>query len=603
MATSKEKSALYSEKLLPGIEATDLEYGPKHLPEEPNIWSQKGRFVLLLWTYIMQGTIHAVNSATKKAITFETEHCEDPRQIDDLLETTKCVVLLKIVVAPLVDYFKPFCCTSLHRRFWLIICQMFSSLFLFLLAWNWDNIVFQAEEEKCPDGELLIGLLMPMLFFTAVGDIALDGLAVVALLGPNIAYAGVAGSFGPRFGRKTLEPILIGASKDGATGYQAALYTIAAVNFITCAVVLRIPEISTKSDPRSGLCGAYKKMFRMLCNKRTLALCFICATWHMGLGNVIGSGRDERHRGWTKDDLQSQGFATMLPNLVFFYAVSVYAAKLNPIGKMPLGLAMFLVGSLLEFATWFFVPYLKREKSAGYDQSCLSSWLSASSNGCEPWVFPFRVGLDIGAMPFEYMFEQILGAQTSRMTPPAFAGTFTSLLHTAQEVGETIASNLENDFRITLDRDLRKFRCTGSLEMFGRDTFMENNETYRYCGHKDACRIDPPVDGETGFCNPYADGYNVLVIIALALFLLWGAVLYFTLAKYVNVEKEKYDPNNDEEMIRCPTRSCCVCCQRRSSAQIEGKGGIDITSATTHVSLLTDTDTTDADSYVAIEDL
>ena len=262
----------------------------------------------------------------------------------------------------------------------------------------------------------------------------------------------------------------------------------------------------------------------------------------------------------------------IINNIHIVFINATVCINTRPMGKMPLGLGMFLIGSLLEFSTWFFVPYLKRAKSAGYDQSCLSSWLSESSNGCEPWVFPFRVGLEIGAMPFEYTFEQILGAQTSRMTPVAVAGTFTSLLHTAAELGESVASNLENEFRITLDRDLRKYRCTGSFEFFGSDTFMENNETYRYCGHKDACRIDPPVDGETGFCNPYADGYNVLVIIALALFLLWGAVLYFTLAKYVNVEKEKYDPNNDEEMIRCPTRSCCVCCQRRSSAQIEGKG-------------------------------
>ena len=52
-------------------------------------------------------------------------------------------------------------------------------------------------------------------------------------------------------------------------------------------------------------------------------------------------------------------------------------------------------------------------------------------------------------------------------------------------------------------------------------------------------------------CNPFADGYTVLVLICMALFVMWGAVIYFTLAKYINVEKEKYDPDNEEEMIQC----------------------------------------------------
>jgi len=229
----------------------------------------------------------------------------------------------------------------------------------------------------------------------------------------------------------------------------------------------------------------------------------------------------------------------------------------------------------LELATWFFVPYVKREKGAGYDLSCMNSWLSENSNGCESWVFPFRVGLDISAMPFEYMFEQILGAQTSRMTPIPFAGTFTSLLNTATEVGEIGASNVENDMRIYFDKILRKYRCNGDLEYFGKDTFIENNKTYRYCGHDIPCRIDPPVDGETGLCNQYADGYNVAVFLSLGLFVCWGTFLYFTFAKFVNVDKEKYDPDNEEEMIRC------TCCRKRKLSQEENE----LSTTTSYVAL------------------
>ena len=573
MATSKEKSAVYATKLLSDKETVDLEYGPKHLLEEPNIWSQKGRFALLLWTYIMQGTVHAVVSATKKNITFETKYCEDERGIDDKLALIKLPLLLQLFVAPLVDHFKPFGSAPYHRRSWLIICQVISSLFLFLLAWNWDSIVFQ-HEEKCPDIDFLIWLLIPMSFFTAVGDVALDGLAVAALIGPNIAYAGVAGSFGPRFGRRTLDPMLIGVSK-AATDFQTALYAIAAANLITCAVVLRVPETGTKSGPGYTLWDTYKGMFRLLRNKRTLALCFISATWQMGLGKVIDSSRDQRHRGWTKDDFSAMGYISMLPNFVCFYAVSIYTAKLDPIRKMPLGLTMFLIASLLEFSSVFFVPYLQTEKNAGYDQSCLSSWLGGS-NECEPWVFPFRVGVDTSAMPFEYVMEQIIGAQTSRMTPVAFAGTFTSLVHNAKLAGGTLTENLENDLRNDFDKSLRVDRCKGSFEFFGRQTKIENNETVRYCGQKDWCR---PVNGETGMCNPFVDGYTVLVLICMGLFVMWGAVIYFTLAKYINVEKEKYDPDNEEEMIQC------TCLRKRTRFRGSTKEEVETETSVSYVAI------------------
>ena len=111
MTPSKEKSAIYSEKLIASPDKEDLEegeYGPQHLLEEPNIWNQKGLFMLLLWTYVMQGTVHAVNEAAKKVMTFETKYCDVDREIDDMMELTKWPVLLKLVVAPIVDYLKPF---------------------------------------------------------------------------------------------------------------------------------------------------------------------------------------------------------------------------------------------------------------------------------------------------------------------------------------------------------------------------------------------------------------------------------------------------------------------------------------------------------------
>ena len=47
-------------------------------------------------------------------MTFETEHCEVEREIDDMMELIKWPVLLKIFVAPIVDYFKPFNNASYH---------------------------------------------------------------------------------------------------------------------------------------------------------------------------------------------------------------------------------------------------------------------------------------------------------------------------------------------------------------------------------------------------------------------------------------------------------------------------------------------------------
>ena len=510
--------------------------------EEPNFMAQWKTILLLIWLYLLQGVVIAFPLSLRAVMAYEVDMCEDKRHIDTLLSMATMPFSVKVVVAPIVDYLElPFFKGNKHRRGWILVCGIISSFWMFLLAFNWGAI---DPGEECPNGELLLLHLLPIVMFAAIADIALDALAIIVLAGPNIGYAAVAGTIGQTAGTRGGKPVLVLMSET-SFGMNGCLYLAAAVMLVTSFAVLRIAEPALKRpnlSPWSLVKKGYATFYDILCNRNALLFAFLLFIWKCGLQTASTSSIDIKYRGYTKKDTVVAGAFDVVPSLAFPAILAwKVTAKANPIKKLrQWAIPCYLLSWAIYFLTFIIVPYKKAKKDASYSESCYNT-------GCEGWVFPFRTALGIIAMPFKLSAPQLWFAHVSRTSPLLCAGTYSTILRTMSNLGGKASNFVVNPLRNALTD--KTGLCNGSGDFFGKDIFAKNGTTFRYCGDITECQVDPPVAGQSGFCNPLADGFNRTWFLTAAIYVCVSFVLITKCLQQINLPAAKFSPQNEEERL------------------------------------------------------
>ena len=128
--------------------------GPR---EKPNIWEQKWTFLALLLMYFLQGIVVYIPKALEVIMAHEVHFCSseaEKRQIQAYLKAALWPFSVKLIFAPIVDYFRLPCLPKrFHRRGWIVVTGMFTTALLCLLSFFW-HLVDPGEE--CPNGAALL---------------------------------------------------------------------------------------------------------------------------------------------------------------------------------------------------------------------------------------------------------------------------------------------------------------------------------------------------------------------------------------------------------------------------------------------------------------
>ena len=523
--------------------------GPNINDEEPNIWAEKWIFLSIVIAYIAQGFVSHLPAVLETTMAHEIHFCPEDREreVDSYLKYANWPYSSKLILAPIVDYFGvPFFPRIKHFRGWVITAGVLQTIILVLLSLGWHSV---DPGDVCPNGRILFFYLFPLVLMSSVSDIALDALAVSSFSRKNLGWAGLAGIFGGQLGGRAGSIFMLGAKSALNLDTNHVLLVFAGLVFVANVVIwqLREGEFPRRSGSACSLLRqSYFTAFLILCNRRCIALAALMVLYSAGLSSSINSEIDKMYRGYTQQDVLITGYIEVLPVLLLVVLVTrFFGQSKNPLKKIFLALLLYLVGSLLEFSTYFFVPYVDGRRD---EDALLPNQMNCIDGGCASWVFPFRFILNLVASPFLMYVEILLAANLAWVTPLKYAGTFQTLFRTLWNLGFTMFASIVNPLRTLLAKATTSEQCTGGSINYGK-TFIANT-TLRYCGIFN-CTTAPPLDGQTGYCNNMADGYNLVsigfFIFAVILYLLFGKWV----ATYLDVPTGAYHPRNEDERFGC----------------------------------------------------
>ena len=345
-------------------------------------------------------------SALKDIMAYEVTKCHDKRIVNQYLQYAVIPFSFKFLVAPVVDYFPvPGCHGNKHLRGWIILCFVVAGVLIVGLGLDWQSIDPNTE---CPDGARLLAWLICIVAAAAVGDIALDALAIVVLQGKNIAWVGIAGSIGQKVGTKGGRSFMVFVNDTLGVSPPVCMFVIGTAIVVANVIIARMPETAVKRTSTESswetLKSSYRMFYDLICNRRACAFALCIALWHGGCSKSIPSSMDRKFRGYNKSDIVAHGVWEFVPSILSTFIVAkLISAKTKPLKKLVWAIPLFILGNAIEFSTYLFPPYQKSGKIACKD------------GGCESWVFPFRVGMGILSMPFERPALQLLVAQIARV--------------------------------------------------------------------------------------------------------------------------------------------------------------------------------------------
>ena len=184
---------------------------------------------------------------------------------------------------------------------------------------------------------------------------------------------------------------------------------------------------------------------------------------------------------------------------------------------------------------------------------------TTNGNGKETWVFPFRTIVNLIGIPFRKVAHILIISYASRITPTSCPGTFITVLMTFMNLGSKIWMSIRNPIRNAFQEIAKEHNngiCDGTLntEYQGKYIFTETidgntTKQVRFCG-KVNCEVNE-------YCNKLGDGYVLFGIFSLCIGIIYYILFVLVIARKIDIEKEKFDPNNVEERIKWCPRKCC----------------------------------------------
>ena len=150
------------------------------------------------------------------------------------------------------------------------------------------------------------------------------------------------------------------------------------------------------------------------------------------------------------------------------------------------------------------------------------------------WEWVRKLGLSI-SVDIKFNFYTFSGTRYAAFLCPFIpsfplfcAGTFATLLRTISNLGGQVAGMLINHLRKMLEDKTNK--CNGASDFWGKNLITNNISqiTSRFCGLPPSfVKWSLLLKGQSGFCNPMADGYNRAAILTFVL-IVWYS-LYFSM--------------------------------------------------------------------------
>ena len=530
----------------------------------PNPFEQKVIILVLVFMYTFQSFALQFPTVISVYMSHEIEQCKDRYYVEKYLDNVMWPVSFKILFAPIVDLV-PLCCfkKTYHRRGYIYITGIMTATILFLLAYNWSSI---DPHKSCPDAPLLFVYLFGIILFTAIGGVALDGLAILALQGKNLGYFSMISKVGTVVGKNGISTAFLFLEK--TIGVRIC-YVIVGSCFLLSLFFLRFMKEQVQESANTNalkshkesrtLLTAYKLLYRVICNRHALFFGFAGMAFYRIWRGAFVSAVDVTNIGYTKSEVALEGIIEFVPTLLSLYLITKYlGARVNAIKKLKYLYPVMIVGCGLFVLTIIIPPYMNG---------------TTSSDLKEKWVFPFRTIVNIIATPLKNIPGLLIMAHASMVTPVNCPGTFMTFLRTMDSLGRNSLITVRNYIRnmlTTLAEENGYGICSGSKDNLyqGRLTECINNTLFtktgqtdfvscntrnatliRFCG-KEVCR-----PGQ--YCSKWGDGYVLFSVLALCFGVMYYMLFWFVIAKRIDKKKIDFDPNNTDERISCCPIYCC----------------------------------------------
>ena len=527
----------------------------------PNPWEQIDVIALFTFFYLIQGVLLQIPGVLGTYMAHEVHECEDKYYVQTYLDNVFWPFSLKLLIAPIVDFIPLFCFShKFHRRGYMLVASILSAVIFFVLTFTWS---FIDPDDSCPNAPLLFAHLFPIILINAIADVALDGSAVLALQGKNIGYFALIQTLGYTFGSSGGEVAFIYLEQ--RIGVRSCFTAIGIVSLISACLIFKAKENddvdnnnsdiliddditnnTTCNNNNNNLKRAYKELYRIVTNQNALfiAIAFYASALFWGEAALL-SKVDLRNLGYTKDDVAIVGIIDALPTAISIFLITQYiGARVDGIKRLKILYPICIIGWISYFCTMVIPPYMDG---------------TTNGNGKETWVFPFRTIVNLIGIPFRKVVYILIISYASRITPTSCPGTFITVLMTFMNLGSKIWKSIRNPIRNAFQEIAKEHNngiCDGTLntEYQGKYIFTETidgntTKQVRFCG-KVNCEVNE-------YCNKLGDGYVLFGIFSLCIGIIYYILFVLVIARKIDIEKEKFDPNNVEERIKWCPRKCC----------------------------------------------
>eukprot|EP00942_MAST-04A_sp_MAST-4A-sp1_P000863 g863.t1 len=472
----------------------------------------------------------------------KSSNCLDKGAANDTwMSNTSWPFSIMLLWAPFLDGYSLFGWKKYHRRCYMCVSMIVISILLVVLSILYKSAL--SIDGKCPNGALTFSIVLPLYFVSTVFMINLQGYGILMLQGPNIFLVAIIQTAGNIIGNS--------AGQAGIIFFRQYIEISVIFLFLAgCALVLafiaatqleeKIPEDKELQSPIES----YKQLLLMILNKRVLVLLLLIFTFNCGTGGIIGNTIALNNRGISPTNQGLNPLVTFIPSILSVYISGVVASKSKPLQKFTYLFPFYIVGMMAYFSMRFLAPYVQGSKCDVHGHVCKSR---------HDWVVTMYYVVDCIQILFGRPAVTLVFTHANQVTPTSMAGTFSSAVQAAYSTGTTAPAAVANQLFIAAMN--KNIQCNANSDYYGPEVFTNSTtgETTRFCGTF-SCKsniINNTVlrKKETGFCNPLGDGYNIVSMITLLLCVLFWIIYTFLCKKFLDVEKEKYDPKNGNESL------------------------------------------------------
>ncbi|KAI6234927.1 hypothetical protein M3Y99_00744000 [Aphelenchoides fujianensis] len=519
----------------------------QHVLLRPFVWMKQmketleddfGSIALLLFLYLLQGVPLGLISAMP--LILQSKEISFSQQA--IFSFAHWPFSLKLLWAPIVD--SVYIRRVGRRKSWMVPCQYLIGVFLLVVSYFIPQILGSKDGNgpKSPNVYLLMAIFLPLNFFAATQDIAVDGWALTMLSRKNVAYASTCNVVGQTAGFYTGKILLLTLqSKEfankwirsspldtGIIEFEGFVFFWGCVFIVSTTLILIFKSevdhsIVDSSSPQKkrelvveeeeltlGVAETYSILVRILCLKPMAMMIVVFLTDKIAFGTDSMTDLKLIAAGITTDKIASRSIFLPPVQIVLPWLLGKQTAGPRPLNVFLWAYPYRVFMGVVLVGWVFWTPSFR------------------DANGEYPYVYYV---LWIGAYYLQqiasYCMSLSMMAFMAQISDPKIGGTYMTLLNTLNNLGGNWPTTLV--FSITDFFNRKNCVSVVTQKVVGTCNLKVEEELCKTGG--DVCEFE-------------VDGYYISAAICIVLGLVWYKLFYTRIQYFQKI------PRSDWQVIK-----------------------------------------------------